>query len=144
LDVLGLPNQGEIDGRSRKPEILNAFDRAEKPAAPLVESDDDYSVAFLDENWGQPGTERKPAISVLHGPYRYLSVTDPAGRAAELLLSTEDGQQANLIEEHPEVAEALREQAQIQLDSTTAFESETIELDAMQLDQLRALGYKLP
>jgi len=146
LDLLGLPNQGEIDGRSRKQELLNATRGGEgdTPSAPLIESEDDYSIAFLDENWGQPGTAQKPSISVVHGPYRYVSGTDSAGRKSEVLLSTEDGQLENHIEEHPEIAEALRAQAQSHLEMSPAFESDTIELDEMQLDQLRALGYKLP
>jgi hypothetical protein len=42
------------------------------------------------------------------------------------------------------VADRLREPAKQELQTTQIFESDTIELDEMQLDQLRALGYELP
>ncbi len=140
LDLLGLPDQGNVDGLSRKPELIAAING--EPFSSEVA--DDVSMAFLDENWGKPGTPRRPAISVLDGPYRYLRGSGASGQALEVLLSTEDGQQLNRIDEYPEVAARLREEADRQLEIKPEFEAADVELDSMQLNQLRALGYELP
>ncbi len=139
LDLIGLPDQGEVDGRSRRDEILAA---ARGELSPSREGE--YSIAFLDENWGKPRSKRRAAISVLDGEYRYVAGTNVAGRDFEVLLSSEDGEHANQIEAQPEIGERLRAEAERYLESTAAFDAEIIELDGMQLDQLRALGYQLP
>ena len=107
-------------------------------------SEEDFAVAFLDENWGHPATRRKPAISILDGPYRYVSGRDHSGRPFEVLLSRDDKEGKDRSEEHPEITERMRKQAAEELQTKAAFETETFELDEMQLDQLRALGYELP
>lgn len=140
LDLLGLPGRGDVDGVSRKPEIVAAL-AGEPLRADLAE---EVSVAFLDENWGRPGTPRRPAISVLEGPYRYVRGSGSAGRTKEVLLSTEDGQARNRIGDLPDVAARLREEADRQLEMRAEFDSTDVELDEMQLNQLRALGYELP
>ena len=132
-DVSGLAT--EIDYA----EILAAADGIEQGA----QGDGDLAVAFLDENWGKPGTPLKPAISVLEGPYRYVVGTDFSGVDFEVLLSTDDAVSGDLMLEQPEVAERLRAAAEEQLGKTALFEAGTYELDEMQLDQLRALGYDL-
>ncbi|MAG33965.1 MAG: hypothetical protein CL908_24050 [Deltaproteobacteria bacterium] len=139
LDLLGLPDQGEIDGRSRREAILGAAEGG----APSEEAGD-YSFAFLDENWGRPGSGRKAAVAVLEGKYRYVAGTDNGGRAFEMLLSTDDDEMEDQSDREPEIAERLRSEAQRHLESVPAFETETYDLDEIQLDQLRALGYELP
>ena len=37
-------------------------------------------VAFLDENWGTPGGEPMPAVSVAEGKFQYVSGTGLGGR----------------------------------------------------------------
>jgi arylsulfatase A-like enzyme len=140
LDLLGLLEDDERDGVSRRSEILAAAEGGDQGA----EGDGDLAVAFLDENWGKPGTGLKAAISVLEGPYRYVAGTDFSGFDFEVLLSTDETVAGDLMLEQPEVAERLRAAAQEQLEKTALFEAGTYELDEMQLDQLRALGYKLP
>ena len=141
LDLIGLPDQQEIDGRSRRDEILAA---ARGELSPARDREDSYSFAFLDENWGKVDTKFRPAISVLDGEYRYVAGTDVSGRPFEVLLSREDGERANRIEAQPEIGEHLRAEAKRHLESTAVFDADVIELDEMQLDQLRALGYQLP
>jgi arylsulfatase len=148
LDLMGLPDGREMDGRSRRPEIL-AVARGQEGGSRGATDDgtddaDDLAVAFLDENWGRPGSERKPAISVLEGDYRYVAGTDHAGKAFEVLLSTEDGQVADQKLSHPEILERLREQAAVELEKVELYETQTFEIDELQLDQLRALGYDIP
>ena len=101
-------------------------------------------MAFLDENWGTPGGERMPAVSVAEGKFQYVSGTGLGGRRYEVLLSTDDDQKTNQLASNPEVAEKLRKQAEAVMAQKSTFESKVIQLDRMQLDQLRALGYQLP
>ena len=140
LELIGLGGtERETDGVSRMPELLAAVEGGATPDA-----EKDVAVAFLDENWGHPNTPRQPSISVLEGGYRFVSGRDHGGRRFETLLSLEDEQQENRIEELPEVAARLREKAAGELKLDPVFEADTYELDEMQLDQLRALGYELP
>ena len=105
---------------------------------------DDPSIAFLDENWGRPGTKRSPAISIIEGEYRYVEGKDHAGKPSSILLSTHDRQIRDLSEAQPGLTARLRAMANRQLEETAAFELEIYKLDEMQLDQLRALGCQLP
>ena len=140
LDLIGLDEgDRETDGVSRMPELLAA---AEGGGTPDEEKDE--AVAFLDENWGHPNTKRQPSITVLEGKYRFVTGRDHTGKRFETLLSLEDDQQTNRIAEHPEIAQRLREKAARELELKAVYEADTYELDEMQLDQLRALGYKLP
>ena len=140
LDMVGLPAQGrDLDGRSRMPELM-----AKARGEDFEEADGDRAVAFLDENWGRPESKEIPTISIVEGPYRYVKGTNDSGNVAEVLLSIEDGQVENRIEEFPEIAARLREEADRQLAMEPEYEADIIELDEMQLDQLRALGYELP
>lgn len=139
LDLMGIKDDRDIDGRSRRPAILAAA-RGER--APAIA--DDYSVAFLDENWGRNTDKKRPAVSVVEGDFRYVSGTDARGSAFEVLLSAEDGQRQNVMDQHPEIAERLRAEAERQTAASARYPMQTFELDELQLDQLRALGYELP
>jgi arylsulfatase A-like enzyme len=140
LDLIGLPSQDtSMDGRSRREAILAAANGEEQPS-----TEGETAMAFLDENWGTPGGERLAAISVIDGDFRFVSGSALNGNPYEILLSKADGQKTNQLEQHPEVADTLRKKAKEILAQTSAFESKEIQLDQMQLDQLRALGYQLP
>jgi len=150
LDLIGVSQPAsDLDGHSRRDAILAAArgpapDDSPEDAAADAQEVEESQVAFLDENWGTPGGERMPAVSVAEGKFQYVAGTGLGGRRYEVLLSTDDGQKANQIAAHPEVAEKLRKQADSVLAQKAVFESQVIQLDRMQLDQLRALGYQLP
>ncbi len=142
LDLLGLPApSGSIDGRSRLPEILRAArgenPETENPAEP------DTIISYLDQNWGQNIVTVQPAISVVQGDYRYVSGLRANGRPFEALFLTDDTAGPNVIQEYPEVAERLSVLAEAHLETQADFGIESVEMDEMQLDQLRALGYDL-
>lgn len=141
LDLLGLPDQGEVDGRSRLAEILAAAggDASASDSAAAER----MSVAYLDESWGSID-QGEIAVSVVDGPYRYVTGSNTGGRRFETLLSIEDDQRADRLAAEPEVAARLRAEAEKQIAEKSRFRSDVIELDEMQLDQLRALGYELP
>ena len=140
LDLLGLPELGDVDGRSRVPEILAAMSgtaMAPRDDAPPI-------ISYLDQNWGQNVVEVAPAISVVVGDDRYVTGLNASGKEFEALFSFEDGQRVNHIRSRPEVADRLRKIATSHLESEAVFGIEAVEMDQMQLDQLRALGYDLP
>lgn len=142
LELIGIEHPGkDLDGRSRLESIL-AIARGEEAAE--AEDSEHASVAYLDENWGLPKSERLPAVSVVEGKFRYVTGTRWSGKPFEVLLSSEDQQRTNVLAANPEVAEALRGKAKALLEQKPLFEGKQVELDRMQLDQLRALGYQLP
>ena len=150
LDLLGLPTPGgDIDGRSRRPEILRAARGAKGGEATPVDSPADDSAepdtifSYLDQNWGQNIVTVQPAISVVQGDYRYVSGLRANGLPFEALFLTADSAGPNVILEHPDVAERLSTLAEAHLETKADFEIESVEMDEMQLDQLRALGYDL-
>jgi arylsulfatase A-like enzyme len=142
LDLLGLPPLEGVDGRSRVPEILAAARRAPAPA------DETTSIAHLDQFWGRRVAASSPTVSVVEGGFRYVLTRDAAGNTREELFDArrDDAEQVDLAQDEPEVAERLREVAESYLASEPSWGSDnpTVEMDEMQLNQLRALGYALP
>ncbi len=142
LDLLGLPPMPGVDGRSRVPEILAAArgEPAPEEAAP--------AYAHLDQTWGRRTQRPAPTVAVAEGGFRYV-MTHVAGARpqAELFDASRDAlERRDVLEEQPEVAARLADLAESYLESEPPWESETptLELDEMQLNQLRALGYALP
>jgi arylsulfatase A-like enzyme len=144
LDLLGLPPLSPSDGRSFRPEILAAA-RGETPAEP-----ERSAIAFLDQTWGTPQAKPAHTVSVLKGSERYVFTRDRMGSdqtLEELFDSRGDpGEAIDHFAERPEAAKALRELATQHLESGIVWSAapEKLELDELQLNQLRALGYALP
>ncbi len=143
FDLLGLPPLGEgLDGKSRRPEILAAA-RGE----PLAESGEP-GFAQLDRHWGQRNQESAPTISIVEGPLRYVRVPDGNTVSEELFdASVDPAELRNLAAERTEDLERLREIGTNYLESggtPWGDDAEQLEMDEMQLNQLRALGYAIP
>lgn len=144
LDLLGLPPMNGVDGQSLVPEILAAA-AGEQPQAPGR-----LGLAHLDRNWGQRDERPVPTVALTEGPLRYVYTPEPGGtgRATERLFdrSLDPRELVNRAAELPEDLERLRQRARAYLqDSKTAWpEAESLEIDEMQLNQLRALGYQIP
>jgi len=140
LDLLGLSPMEDIDGRSRVPEILAAARGIE------VGHEEETAYAHLDEDWGRPSSASNHAVAVAEEGYQFVSGTDFSGQPFEALLEDRDGEQINVIGEHPEIAERLREMARSHVDTPVKWQAgtPTLEIDEMQLNQLRALGYRIP
>ena len=143
LDLLKLPAIPEADGRSRVAEILAAARGEPMP------DDGEPGFAHLDRHWGQREKDPMPTVAVTEGPYRYLRipVQDEPARE-ELFDAGEDPAELdNLIDTRPEVAARLRSQIDRYLENTQPPGETTpapLEIDEMQLNQLRALGYRVP
>ena len=86
-------------------------------------------------------------VAVSEGDFRF--VYSSGEQPGEELFRAEGDtlEQRNILEEEPEVAARLRTLAQQYLESPPppwGSETPTVELDEMELNQLRALGYALP
>jgi arylsulfatase A-like enzyme len=142
LDLLGLPPMAEVDGRSRVPEILAA---ARGEPAP---EDAAAAYAHLDRTWGRRVRQPAPTVAVVEGGFRYVMARDERGETrGELFDGSRDPREgSDVLAAEPEVAERLRVLAESYLVREPPWDSPapTLELDEMQLNQLRALGYKVP
>jgi arylsulfatase A-like enzyme len=147
LDLLGLPALPGTDGRSRVPDILAAA-RGE-PAAP----DALPAFAYLDQNWGKRDSTSAPTVAVAEGRYRYVTGPAQHGKAGgptfEALFdaAADSSELENVIDLQPEIATRMREQAKEHLAADPepwGVEAPTLEIDEIRLQQLRALGYKVP
>jgi arylsulfatase A-like enzyme len=142
LDLLGLPALPDTDGRSRVPELLAAARGETAPA------DGAPAYAFLDTSWGQRGVDPAPTQSVVEGGFRLVRTPTAHGLREELFDAQSDAKESrNVIAQQPDVAERLRGLADAHSKRAPAPWSSgnhALELDEMQLGQLRALGYAVP
>jgi N-acetylglucosamine-6-sulfatase len=142
LDLLGLPPMQGVDGRSRVPEILAAARGEPAPA------DGAPQFAHLDQTWGRRAAKPDPTVAVSQDGFRFVLFSGGLGgpHREELFdIDRDDAEQQDVIEERVEVAERMRQAAKSYLESTPPWETApTLELDEIQLNQLRALGYQVP
>jgi len=142
LELLGLPPLEGADGRSRVPEMLAAARGEPGP------EDTATPIAHLDQTWGQRVETTAPNVTVSDRGFRYVLFRDAKGGAREELFDADHDavELENRLEAEPEVAERLREQAVLYLASKPPWKEAApkLELDELQLNQLRALGYAVP
>jgi len=139
LDLLGLPPLDHVDGRSRRNEILAGGNLAtDDPRIP--------HFAYLDQSWGSASPSR-PAIAVTEGSLRYV-LSHVKGRWINSLFDSDGDplERVNLAEERVETVERLRTLALNHRDQTAVWDEDVpeLEIDEMELNQLRALGYAIP
>lgn len=143
LDLLGLPPIGDTDGISRRSEILASLDAEEASAEP-----NDEGYAHLDQTWGNNGAESFPTVAVVEEPYRFVMSAEFDGNVREELFrrDSDPAELEDIASKEPETAKRLREKANAYLDWKPAWESEvpSLEIDELELNHLRALGYALP
>ncbi len=144
LDLLGLPAMPDTDGRSRVPDILAAA-RGEEPAG----RPDETAIAHLDQSWGQRDKAPSATVAVARGDLRYVMISEKgASRGGEQLFdaSSDAAELRNVIAARPEDAQQMRQEVARYLEGTPPWggETQTLEMDEIQLNQLRALGYKIP
>ncbi len=145
LDLIGLSGMEDVDGASRRGAILAAA-RGEA-AAPEADVEGE-GWAHLDRTWGRKGVEEAPTVSVVDGGYRYVRLPEKDGTYTEELfdLGGDVAELTSIDAENPEVTKRMREMADGYLGQEPPWSSEapSLEMDEMQLRQLRALGYKVP
>ena len=141
LELLGLPAMEKVDGRSRVPEILAA---ARGEAAPAAEQ---TAIAHLDQTWGQRVDTKAPNVAIRDDRFYYIQFRTAEGAIREQLLDAASARKSgDRLADEPDAAKQLREQAESYLASRPAWDGEVrpLELDEMELNQLRALGYAIP
>jgi len=137
LDLTGMESLLDPDGRSRLPEMGAAY-RGE-PAPENVSA-----FALLDETWGRDREEPAPLVGVYQGPWRLIHSTARPEQPQLFHKDDDPRELRNLIEEHPDMVEELQRVAIQHLEGPSApwgGETESIQLDDLQIEQLRALGY---
>jgi arylsulfatase A-like enzyme len=144
LDLLGLPAMEAVDGRSRVPQLLAA---ARGEALPARERP---AIAHLDRHWGQRQRAAAPHVALIDGDFRFFYTSHLDGRPKlELFDSSKDPDALqNVVGEHPEAAERMRSLVRTYLDHSPdppwGDAAPPLEIDEIQLNQLRALGYQIP
>jgi arylsulfatase A-like enzyme len=145
LALLGLPELPDTDGRSLVREIFRSV--SGKPV-----EDESIGIAHLERGWGRAEHPSRPAVAVTKGSYRYVLQRGTGGAhdpTIESLFdaSTDPIERSNVLEDAPEIAEEMREYAEAYLDSPPppwGSGATNVELDEMEANQLRALGYAIP
>jgi len=143
LDLLGLPAIEISDGRSQRAAILAAV-RGEEPEEP-----EGAGFAHLDRTWGQRALEPAPTVAVVDGGFRYMRTPQRGGgQVTEELfdLTADPAELHDVGPQNPAVLERLRAMADAYLAQQPPWQSgaPSLEIDEMQLQQLRALGYQVP
>ena len=141
LDLLGLPPLDDTDGRSLLPLMRLAAQGKHPPES------ERHAFAQLDQHWGRAGVEPTSMLAVSSGDYRYVDATASGGREELFDRSRDAVEVENVLTEHDDVAQRLRAAARDYLESPSppwGDANETVELDEMELNQLRALGYSIP
>jgi len=144
LDLDVPPSEPAPDGVSLVPEILSAAthlplesERADAAAAR-------EGFAHLSQNWGR-GDSGKRTYALTHGSERYVRFETPGGLREELLDSDADPfALADVAAARPDAVARMRERAdRLAVEAPVWGEPETRELTELELNQLRALGYKV-
>jgi arylsulfatase A-like enzyme len=141
LDLIGLESPPGIDGRSLVPEILA---RARGEASPGEER---TGIAHLDQHWGQRNRKPSPTVAISDGALRYVRMDEPGGRSVEQLFdaSQDPGELEDRSADDTAEVERLRAMADAYLETSAPWgPAPTREIDEMELNQLRALGYAIP
>ena len=138
LDLLGLPPLVEADGHSRKPEILAAIRGG--PAS----AQDGPRYSHIDQSWGQGSRKPRPMVSVTDGQFRLIR-QEGADHPELFDRSTDRSEQIDVGSDHPEELARMTQLAEDYLAQPPAPWSggPDVEIDPEELEQLRALGYKL-
>jgi len=141
LDLLGLPPLTDADGHSLLPLLRLAAQGKDLP------EDEHHAFAQLDQTWGQAEKPPAPMVAVVSKDYRYVHTTASGGREELFDRSRDEIEVENVLAEQDEMAERLRAAVHDYLESPLppwGDASESVELDEMELNQLRALGYSIP
>ncbi len=149
FDLLGMEDQplakeflAGKDGRS----LVSLIESAGGKGEPDPELVGRPLFTQLDTHWGQIENSPSPLISIQDGSERYYYWVCRPERARLYDHAQDPREQVNLVKQRPERAEELRQKVlrfSEMTDSPWGVEAEKVDLDAMQLGQLRALGYVL-
>lgn len=136
LDLIGAPAMEGTQGRSLVP-LIEAAARGTAPdgAGP------DTSIAHLDQTWGRTDVEPRPLVGVEDGERRLIYPALHPENSQLYDTKADPGEQTDIAGQHAETREAIAERARQYLAQQPVGAPMDVEIDTMQLDQLRALGY---
>jgi arylsulfatase A-like enzyme len=138
LELVGLPPLPDTDGQSLVPQIVAAADGASEPDAEGI------AIAHLDQAWGRTQQKSQPMVAINEGRWR-LIYRGYRPKHSELYDKWQDPRErSNIADDWPDVFEDLNAKAIAYLESRPppwGDDAPTVEIDEMQMHQLRALGY---
>jgi len=139
LDLLGLELPG-TDGRSRMPEIL-ASARGNALSGPT-----ETAIAHLDQTWARPDHAPRVSLAVSEGPLRYVRVEQTTGVIEQLYDASDDpGELVDWAREDPDTLARLAALADEYIARKPDWaEVPSREINELELNHLRALGYAIP
>jgi arylsulfatase A-like enzyme len=140
FDLLDLEPPEGIDGRSLLPDILSSASGQRPDDAGRT------AIADLDRNWSRRDSDPLPTIAVVEGALRYVRTEQAEGQRSEQLFdASEDPREfRDLAAEKPEALERLRATADSYYETKPSWgEAPTREIDELELNLLRALGYQI-
>lgn len=134
LEMLGLPGLDGADGRSLLPALIG------NPDATVDR--DRLQFAQLDRTWGQVQRRPTPTYAVNDESWRLIRGAE-TNRGDMLFNRLEDpAERSDVAAENPEIVSELGSRLEDYLKQDSAFdEVPRVELNDMELRQLRALGY---
>jgi arylsulfatase A-like enzyme len=139
LDLLGLPAMRDVDGLSALPLIQNALTRTRRASRPRT------GFSYLDQTWGRTQVRANPPLAVSEGTLRLYHQSGSPEEDELYDLALDPREQRNLRSDRPEEVARLRGVADAHLAGRPPWgTAPKLELDEMELSNLRALGYKLP
>ena len=137
LDLIGAEPMEGVEGVSMVP-LIEAAGRGEPPngAAPTG------AIVHLDRTWGRKEVDPMPMVGLDEGGLRLIYNANHPENAELYDTVADPGEQVDIAEQRSEDRDALAEKARQYL-ATEPAAAVDVQLDTMQLDQLRALGYVL-
>jgi arylsulfatase A-like enzyme len=138
LELVGLPPLGDVDGRSLVPQIVAAAHGEPEPES------DGVAFAQIDQKWARTREKPRSMVAVNQGRWRLVFRAGVPAQS-ELYDKLQDPwEQRDIAADQPEVTDELNEMAVGYLDSPPppwGDDAPVVEMDEMQMNQLRALGY---
>lgn len=133
LDLVGLPPLQKPDGVSLVPLMMGTGDKASPVPA---------SVSFIDQAWGDTKKEPLPLFAMTDGDRRVIFRPKEPAKGLEVYdRSSDPKEQKNLASDPPEWAAEMRDRLEQMSREEPAFDVSETNVEEMQRQQLRALGY---
>ena len=141
LDIVGLPPLPGADGKSLMPLIAHAAGLTPEVPAELASRP---IFSQLDRRWGNPKEKPDPLVAVTDGDFRFFLMVDRPDRVELFDRAADPNEQVNLAGQRTEDVARLRKLADGYLEQAKipwGKSPDSITIDEMRLNQLRALGY---
>jgi len=138
LELVGLPALPDVDGHSLVPQIVAAAHGEPQPES------DGVAFAQIDQRWARTRERPAPMVAVNEGRWRLVFRAGLPGQSELYDKSQDPMEEEDVAAQQPEVTEQLNEMVAGYLDSPPppwGEDAPIINVDEMQMNQLRALGY---